>query len=137
MSTFIGAKSGTDNLALATGYGILDREFRKDLGMKVPKYKALSIMREMEGRMAPIEKTPNHEYYFWEEGDWFNASVTIAAVDNTTPNQTTITLSLEDHQDTGTTSYPLVNQLAVFEDETVGFASAKATTTNAHTITLK
>lgn len=137
MSTFIGAKTGTDNLALATGYGIIDREFRKDLGMKVPKYKALSIMRQLEGRMAPMEKTRNHEYYYWEEGDWFNAAVTIAAVDNTTPGVTVITLSLEDHQDTGTTSYPIVNQLAVFEDETVGFASAKATTANAHTVTIK
>lgn len=138
MSTFIGAKSGTDNLALATGYGIIDRDFRRDLGMKVPKYKALSIMRELDGRMAPMEITKNHEYYYWEEGDWFNASATIAAVDNSTPGVTVITLSTEDHQDSGTTSYPLVNQLAIFEDETVGFASAKNTgSANAHTVTIK
>lgn len=137
MSTFIGSRQGTDNLALATGYGILDRDFRKQLGMKVPKFKALSIMRELEGRIAPMERTKNHEYYFYEEGDWFNAAVTISAVDTSTPNQVTITLSAEDHFDSGTKSYPLVNQLVVFEDETVGFVSAKATTTNAHTLTIK
>lgn len=137
MSTFIGARNGTDNLALATGYGILDRDFRKKLGMKVPKYKALSIMRELQGRMAPAERVRNQEYYFWEEGEWFNAAITIAAVDNSTPGQTTITLSAEDMFNSGTTSFPVANQLAVFEDETVGFASVVTRTTNAHTVVLK
>lgn len=138
MSTFIGARQGTDNLALATGYGILDRDFRRELGMKVPKYKALSILRELDGRMEPIARTKNHEYYFYEEGDWFNAAVTVDAADNGTPNQTTITLSLADHFDSGTKSYPILNSLAVFEDETVGFVSAtNKATPNAHTITIK
>lgn len=138
MSTFIGATSGTNNLALATGYGVLDREFRRDLGMKVPKYRALSIMRQLEGRMAPMELTRNHEYYYWEEGDWFNANITIAAIDTSTPGVVVVTLSAADHQNTGTTSYPLENQLAIFEDETVGFVSVKDTTNaSAHTLTIK
>lgn len=137
MSTFIGAKNGTDNLALATGYGILDRDFRKELGMKVPKFKALSIMRALEGRMEPLERTKVHTPYFYEEGDWFNAKVTISAADIGTPNQVTITLSAEDMQDSGTTSYPTVGNLVVFENETVGFASVVTRTTNAHTVLIK
>lgn len=138
MSTFIGAKQGTDNLALATGYGILDREFRRELGMKVPKYKALSIFRQLEGRMAPMDMTKNHEHYYWEEGDWFNANITIKAIDTGTPGQVTVTISQADHQDSGKKSYPIVNELCVFEDETVGFVSAKNVgADNAHTITIK
>lgn len=138
MSTFIGAKQGTDNLALATGYGVLDREFRRELGMKVPKYRALSIFRQMEGRMAPMDRTRNHEHYYWEEGDWFNANITIHNVDLGTPNQVTVTIAPEDHQDAGKTSYPITNELAMFEDETVGFVSAKSIAVDgAHTITIK
>jgi hypothetical protein len=138
MSTFTGARQGTDNLALATGYGIIDRDFRKDLQMKVPKYKALSIFRQMEGRLAPMEMTKNHEYYFWEEGDWFNASAGIALTDTSTPNVVVVTLASEDHYSSGTKSYPILNQLAVFEDETVGFVSAiNRTVDSAHTVTIK
>lgn len=137
MSTFIGSRNGTDNLALATGYGILDRDFRKELGMKVPKFNALSFMRELEGRLEPLEKTKVHAPYFYEEGDWFNAAVTIAAVDTGTPGQVTITLSAADHFDSGAKSYPLVNNLCIFENETVGFAYSITRTTNAHTVVIK
>lgn len=138
MSTFIGARAGTDNLALATGYGILDRDFRKQLGMKVPKYKALSIFRELEGRMEALERTNVHAPYFYEEGDWFNAAATIADADVGTPGQVTITLSAADHMDSGAKSYPLANDLVVFEDETVGFVYSVTTTTpNAHTVLIK
>jgi hypothetical protein len=138
MSTFTGSRNGTDTLALATGYGILDRDYRKKLGMKVPKFKALSIMRELEGRMEPLSGTKVHNPYFYEEGDWFNASVTIAAVDNTTPGQTTITLSTDDHFDSGARSYPLVNQLCIFETEVGGFAySISRVSANAHTVLIK
>jgi hypothetical protein len=138
MSTFVGARNGTDNLALATGYNALDRDFRRQLGMKVPKYSALSIMRELQGRMEPLEKTKEHAPYFWEEGDWFNASVTIAAVDNGTPGQTTITLSTDDHFDSGSKSYPIVNNLCIFETEVGGFAySINRSAPNAHTVVIK
>lgn len=138
MSTFIGSRQGTDNLALATGYGILDRDFRKQLGMKVPKFNVLSIFRQLDGRMEAMEKARVHNPYFYEEGDWFNASVSIAAADVGTPGQVTITLSAADHFDSGAKSYPLVNQLVIFEDETVGFAySINRSTPNAHTVLIK
>jgi hypothetical protein len=138
MSTFAGSRQGTDNLALATGYGILDRDFRKQLGMKVPKFKALSIFRELEGRMEPMAKTIVHDYYFYEEGDWFNAACTIAVADVSTPNQVTITISAADHVNSGANSYPLLNNLVVFENETVGFVSAvNRTVASAHTFTIK
>lgn len=137
MSTFIGPGYGTDNLALATGYGILDQEFRRELGMKVIKYPFLSIMRELEGRMAPTEKTSEHTYYFYEEGDWFNAAVTISAA-TVSSSDIIITLSTEDHFDSGAKSFPVLNQLCVFEDETIGFVIAVTrTVANAHTVTIR
>ncbi len=138
MSTFIGARQGIDNLALATGYGILDRDFRRELGMKVPKYKALSIFRELEGRMEPMARTKNHEYYFYEEGDWFNANASVNNPTNSGSADVVITLGAEDHFDAGTKSFPTVNGSAVFEDETVGFVLAvNRTTPNAHTVTIR
>lgn len=137
MSTFQGSRAASENLAIATGYGIHDREFHKALGSKVPKHRALSIFRELEGKMKPIEKTRRHEYYFYEEGDHLNTSITIESY---TGSAATITITLEeaDHYDSGTKSYPIVGQLAVFENETVGYVSAtNKTVDDAHTVTLK
>lgn len=129
-------QAAVENLSIATGYGILDRDFRKALGMKVPKYKALSILRELDGKMEPIKQVRRHQFYFYEEGDWFNASVTIAAKSNSGSN-ILITLSTGDHYDSGTHSYPVVNQLVVFTNETVGFiVSINRTTPNAHVLTV-
>jgi hypothetical protein len=139
MSTFVGARQASDeNLAIATGYGILDRSFRKKLGMKVPKYKALSLLRQLEGKMRPAEVTSRHEFYHHEEGDWFNTSVTIAAANNGVAGQTTITLSAADHYEAGARSYPTVGQLAVFENEVVGYVfSIDRANANAHTAVIK
>lgn len=129
-------QAAVENLAIATGYGILDRDFRKSLGMKVPKYKALSILRELDGKMEPIKQVRRHQYYFYEEGDWFNASCTIAAANNSGGN-VLVTLSTADHYDSGTHSYPVVNQLCVFENEVVGYVSAiNRATPNAHVVTV-
>lgn len=132
-----GARQATrENLAIATGYGVLDRDFRKQLGAKVPKFKALSILRELEGKMEPIKKVKRHSYYFYEEGDWFNAACTIAAASNSSSN-VLVTLSTGDHYDTGTHSYPVVGQLCVFENETVGYVySINRATPNAHVVTI-
>lgn len=132
-----GSRQATrESLAIATGYGILDRSFRKELGMKVPKYKALSILRELDGKMAPIKMTPRHQYYFYEEGDWFNASITISAKANS-GSDILITLTTGDHYDSGARSYPTVGQLVVFENETVGYIkSINRTTPNAHVLTV-
>jgi hypothetical protein len=137
MSTFIGARQGTDNLALATGYGILDRDFRRELGMKVPKFRTLSIFRELEGRMAPMDRTREHSYYFYEEGDWFNASALIAVAAASGDN-VVITLHADSHFDTGTKSFPTLNAAVQFDDETVGFVSAiNRDVASAHTVTIK
>lgn len=137
MSTFIGAVQGTDNLALATGYGILDREFRRELGLKFPKYRTLSILRQLEGRLAPMTRTKEHVHYYYEEGDWFNANVVIgtAAADG---SNIVVTLDADSHQDNGKKSYPIPGDLCVFEDETVGYVNAKNTDVDgAHTVTIK
>ncbi len=130
-----GARQATrESLAIATGYGILDRDFRKTLGMKVPKYKALSILRELDGKMEPIKQVRRHQYYFYEEGDWFNASCTIAAKANS-GSGINVTLTAGDHYDSGARSYPVVGQLAVFENEIVGYVfSINRATPNAHVV---
>lgn len=131
-------QAARENLAIATGYGILDRDFRKKLGMKVPKYKALSIFRQLKGKMEPAKKVKNHQYYFYEEGEWFNAAVSIAARANSGSADVDITLSTADHFDTGTKSYPTVGQLVVFTNETVGYVySINRTVANAHVLTVR
>lgn len=131
-------QAARESLAIATGYGILDRDFRKKLGMKVPKYKALSLFRELKGKMEPIKKLRRHEYYFYEEGDWFNAACTVQSTANEDSAGVDITLSTADHYDTGTRSYPTVGQLVVFENETVGYVRAiNRTTPNAHVVTVR
>lgn len=132
-----GARQATrENLAIATGYGVLDRDFRKQLGAKVPKYKALSFLRELDGKMEPIKAVKRHSYYFYEEGDWFNAACTIAAANNSGSN-VLVTLSAGDHYDTGTHSYPVVGQLVIFENEVVGYVlSINRATPNAHVVTI-
>lgn len=140
MSTFSGSRqAATQDLSIATGYGILDRDFRKKLGMKVPKFKALSILRQLEGKMKPLEPVIRHSFYHYEEGDWFNASVTIAAI--TTPGgagTVTIQLSAGDHVNSGTQSYPIVGNMAVFENELPGLVTAvDRSTPNAHKVLIK
>lgn len=140
MSTFAGARqASTQDLSIATGYGILDRDFRKKLGMKVPKFKALSILRQLEGKMKPLEPVIRHSFYHYEEGDWFNASITIAAI--TTPGgagTVDIQLSAGDHVNGGTQSYPIVGNMVVFENELPGYVlSVNRATPNAHTVRVK
>jgi hypothetical protein len=139
MAVFQGARQATrENLAIATGYGILDRDFRKKLGMKVPKFKALSVFRLIKGKMEPQKKVKNHQYYFYEEGDWFNAAATIAVRTNTGSTDVDITISTADHYDTGSKSFPRVGNLVVFSNETVGYVySATRTTPNAHVFVIK
>jgi hypothetical protein len=137
----LGSSASSENVAIATGYGIHDRDFRKKLGAKVPKHKALSIFRELEGKMEKMAKTSRHEYYFYEEGDHLNTACTIAVVGSPLDASVTLTLSAADHFDIGSGtnngSYPVVGQLVVFENETVGYVSAKGGSDNAHTVTIK
>jgi hypothetical protein len=114
--------ASAESYVLISGYDIYDREFHKKLLKRVPKYGALTWMRAVKGYMAK-RKTRRHQYYYYEEGQWMSAAATIATV----VDQTTyldITLSAEDHEDTGTHSFPVVGQTVVFEDETVGYVNA-------------
>jgi len=125
----------SENYALISGYDIYDRDFYKKLIKKVPRAAALQWMRVVKGYMSK-RKAIRHTYYFHEEGQWMSAAATIAAVtDNTT--YATITLSSGDHTDSGTSSFPVVGQTVVFENETAGYVTAVTRTTPyAHTVTV-
>lgn len=130
-------QASVENAAIASGYGILDRDFRKQLGMKVPKFTALSIFRELKGRMEPAKMTKRHTTYAYEEGDWRKAAVQIAAAANDGSN-VLVTIASGDHYDSGTHSYPVVGNLVMFEDDTVGYVSAiNRTVASAHVLTVK
>lgn len=123
----------SENYALISGYDIYDRDFYKKLIKKVPRASALQWMRAVKGYMSKRQCT-RLTYYYHEEGQWMSAAATIAAAtDNTT--YTTITLSSADHTDSGTSSFPVVGQLVVFENETVGYVRVVTRTTpSAHTV---
>lgn len=122
-----------ENYTLLGGYDIYDRDYYKKLIKKVPRANALKWMRGLKGYMSK-RTVIRDEYYFHEEGQWFNTVCTIAAVvDNTT--YATITLSTADHDNSGTTSYPVVGQTVVFENEAVGYVSVVTrSVANAHTV---
>ena len=121
----------SENYALISGYDIYDRDFYKKLIKKVPRAAALQWMRVVKGYMSK-RQCIRHTYYYHEEGQWMSAAATIeSASDQTT--FTRITLSAADHTDSGTSSFPVVGQLVVFENETVGFVRAvNRSTPSAH-----
>lgn len=123
----------SENYALISGYDIYDRDFYKKLIKKVPRAAALQWMRVVKGYMSK-RKAIRHTYYYHEEGQWMSAAATIAAItDNTT--YATITLSAGDHTDAGTSSFPVVGQTVVFENEAVGYIqSVNRSVASAHTI---
>lgn len=134
-----GAIAASESYALVSAYGIYDRDVREALDGKFPRSSALSWMRSSKNRMVNIgrRKARRHKYDYWEERNHLNASITIAAVDNGTANTTKVTLSSDDHYDSGKYSYPVKNQLVVFEDETVGFVkSIDRTSDGAHEVTI-
>jgi hypothetical protein len=105
--------------------------------MKFPRAGALSWMRAVEGRMGR-RRALRHEYSYWEEGQWMNASATIAAKGTLTGGLLDLTLSAGDHFDSGTRSFPVVGQLVLFEDETVArIDSIDRGTPDAHVITVR
>lgn len=127
-----GSGSTAENYTLIGNYDIYDRDFYKKLIKKVPRANALKWMRGMKGYMS--KRTAIRDtYYFHEEGQWFATVCTIATVvDNTT--YATIGLSAADMDNTGTTSYPVVGNTVVFENEAVGYVTAVTRTANAHTV---
>ena len=134
-----GFASGGENYAsiqaagLVSGYDIYDRDFYKKLVKKVPRASALKWMRGVKGYMAK-RQARRFTYYFHEEGQWMSANATISAViDNTT--NVDITLSAADHIDSGTSSFPVVGQTVVFENEACGYVfSIDRSVANAHKV---
>lgn len=127
------ASTNGENYVLIGSYDIYDREFFKDLIPKVPRARALGWMKALKGYMSK-RKVNRDVYYFHEEGQYFATIATIAAVSD----QTTfvrITLSAADHDNSGTTSYPIVGNTVVFENEVVGYVSVVTrSVASAHTV---
>lgn len=127
--------AASENYALISGYDIYDRDFYKKLIKKVPRAAALQWMRVVKGYMSK-RAAIRSQYYYHEEGQWMSAAATIAAaVDNST--NMTLTLSAADHTVSGTSSFPVVGQTVLFENEVVGYVQAVTrTVANAHTVTV-
>lgn len=123
----------SENYALISGYDIYDRDYYKKLINKVPRAQALQWLRVVKGYMKK-RKAIRHTYYYHEEGQWMSAAATIqSVVDGTT--YVDITLSSADHTDSGTSSFPVVGQTVVFENEAVGYVySVNRTTPSAHSV---
>jgi hypothetical protein len=130
------SKYGAQTYSLISTYGVYDRDFRKELGMRYPRASAFGWMRAVPGRMKK-EQGKNHEFYYWEEDNWYNAACTIAAIDTGTSNTVKVTLSTADHFNSGTTSYPIVGEIATFQNEDQGLVTAiNRTVANAHVVTI-
>lgn len=136
MSQIQGSVRGAENYGLISSYGIYDRDIHQKLFKKVPRASALSWMRAVEGRMSK-RKTRRDVYDFYEEGQFFKASAKIFST-TTSGSDVLVTLSPGDHQNSGTESFPVMNQEVIFEDESVGIVKAiDITTDNAHIITIE
>lgn len=130
----------TLNMSVLTGYGILDREFRKELGMTAPNFSDFSVFRQMKlvNKLKPEEMTNRHEFYHYEKTDHLKANATITAIGTSVANQVTITLAAEDHYDSGAKSYPIVTNDVVFSNQVVGLVySVDRSVAGAHTVTIK
>ena len=114
MSEIQGAVRGDQTFSLISSYGIYDRDIHQKLFKKVPRAGALSWMRAVEGRMSK-RKVHRHLYSFYEEGQFFKAAATIFSI-TTSGDDVLVKLSPGDHQESGTESFPVVNQQVVFED---------------------
>lgn len=122
----------SENYALISGYDIYDRDFYKKLIKKVPRAAALQWMRVVKGYMSK-RQCIRHTYYYHEEGQWMSAAATIAAASDQT-TFTRITLSAADHTDSGTSSFPVLGQTVVFENEVAGYVRALSrASASAHT----
>lgn len=132
--TGIPAASGSgsnENYTLIGTYDIYDRDYHKKLIKKVPRAAALQWMRVVKGYMSK-RKCIRDTYYYHEEGQWFSTVCTIASASDQS-TFTRITLSAADHDNSGTTSYPVVGQTVVFENEAVGYVRVvNRTTPSAH-----
>lgn len=128
---------GAQTYELISTYGVYDRDFRAELGMKYPRASAFGWMKAVPGRSIAKRKAKRHEYYSWEEDNWYNAACTIAAIDTGTADTVKVTLSTEDHFDSGSKSYPIVGEIATFQNEDQGYVTAiDRTSDNEHVVTI-
>lgn len=136
-------QSASTNMAILTGYGALDRQFRKKLGFTSPSFSDLSFLRDlkMNNKLKPNELSGRSEFYYYERLDHLKANATIVSASNTTVDGTPsviITLSPQDHYNAGKNSYPIPNNDALFSNQVSGLVvSVNRTTDNAHTVTIK
>lgn len=120
---------------IVSGYDIYDRDFYKKLIKKVPRAAALQWMRVVKGYMAK-RKAIRFQYYFHEEGQWMSASATIAAASDQS-TFVNLTLSTGDHLAAGKSSFPVVGQTVVFENEACGYITAvNRSVDNAHVVSV-
>lgn len=131
-----GTINASESYELVSSYGIYDRDVARKLNVKYPRASALSWMRAAKGYMGE-RKVKRHQYSFWEEEQWFNASATIEGAANSSAD-VILTLTDADHQNAGKETYPIVTDLVVFPDETVGYVIAKSEAVDdAHTVTVR
>jgi len=115
-------QTASQNMSVLTGYGILDREFRKNLGMTAPNFSDFSVFRQLKlvNKLKPDEMSGRNEFYHYEKTDHLKANATIVAIDTATPNQVGITLAAEDHLNAGVNSYPIKSNDVVFSSQVTG-----------------
>lgn len=136
-------QTSVTNMSLLTGYGILDREFRKQIGFTSPDFSDLSILRALksQAKLLPQEMTGRHSFYYYEQGDHLKANCTIAAISNTTINGTPavqITLSAADHSNSGANSWPIKGNDCLFSNQVTGYVyDIDRSTPNAHVVKVK
>ncbi len=131
------------NMPILTGYGILDREFRKKLGMISTAYSDFSIFRQlkMQSKIMPSEQTGRYDFYYFEQADHLKSNATVVTVANLTQDTTpsvNITLSAADHYNSGANSYPIVGNICIFANQVTGLVfSINRATPNAHVVLVK
>lgn len=135
----IGSGEGRQSYQLLSPEDIYERKVLQDYIPLVPRYEGLSWMKKIPGRYSK-RKTNRFKYSFYEKQEWFKSKAKIGAISGSGPF--TITLATESHESlngTNNVSYPVENNLVVFNDgRTHGFIeSTNKTTDGAHQIVVK
>lgn len=136
-------QSSQTSLPILTGYGILDREFRKQMGYTSPNFSDLSFLRTLKkmDKIRPSESTGRYTFYYYEQLDHLKSNATIQAAANATLNGTPsidITLSPADHYNSGANSWPIKGNMVLFANQVSGYVfDVNRTTPNAHVVRIK
>lgn len=141
MDPIQGAVAASQSYAIFNPLDIYKQEIYQKLFRRTRRQSALSWLRGIKGRYNK-RPTVRSEYSYYEEGEWFQASATIALAANNGA-KVDITLSAADHYDLGSGtddySYPVVGNTVLFGDsKTQGVVESKnVTTPGAHVLTVK